>query len=156
MSSPNSPTLTIDVSARRAERHVALLTLLAGACGVVLLSALDAWLAGLLVALCVGCIAMGLQRVGWIGSSQRILGVTWLADGRWLLRLRNEHIVPAELSSDTRVSRHAVWLSWITATRQRRFLLLTSLDLPAHELRQLTVRLRIEATERALPEFARP
>lgn len=150
MSSRNSPTLTLDVRTRRAERRAAWLALVAAACAVALLGAVPAW-TQLLAAGGVAAIAWGTWRAGWIGSRHRIAAVCWHADGRWLLADR-QNAFPGELSADTRVLPGAVWLCWKTGAGRRRSMLLAFGDLPAGQLRALAVRLRIEALERALPE----
>lgn len=154
MSSPNSPTLTLDVRARRSEQYIALLALGAGACGVALLSALDFWLACLTGGGYLALAGAGLRRAGWIGSRHRIVSLSWLADGRWLLTDCNQNSVTGQLSPDTRLGRHAVWLRWTAEPQGRRSMLLARGDVRENELRQLIVRLRIRSTERALPETA--
>jgi hypothetical protein len=150
MSSRNSPTLTLEVHRRRAERLVASLTLASAGCAVVLLGAAPSW-AQWLAASAVGAIAFGLWRAGWIGFQHRILGVSWLSDGRWSLADRHGAAIPAELSADTRLAGDAVWLRWKTTAGRRRSMLLVGGDMPAEQLRALRVRLRIEALEQALP-----
>lgn len=136
MSSRNSPLLTLDVRARRAERLAAWLVLIGAGCSVVLIGPPPSWIQ-LLAAGAVGAVAFGLWRAGWIGSRHRIVG---------LLRL------PVEISADTRVARDAVWLRWTGSAGCKRSMLLVHGDMPAEQLRALCVRLRIEALERALPE----
>jgi hypothetical protein len=136
MSSRNSPSLTLDVRARRAERLAAWLVLVAAGCSLVLLGAAPSWIQ-LLVAGAVGAIAFGLWRAGWIGSRHRIVSL----DG-----------FPGELSADTRVARNAVWLRWTGSAGRKHSMLLVPGDIPAMQLRALCVRLRMEALERALPE----
>ena len=153
MSSRNSPTLTLDVRSRRAERRAAGLAVAAGVCAVLLLepSGMNA-IAG---AVCLAAMGFGLWRAGWIGSRHRIVGLRWLADGRWLLDDSRANSVPAELAGDTCLAREALWLRWRTLRGRRRSMLLAPGDLPAGELRALAVRLRIEALERALPDTRR-
>jgi hypothetical protein len=150
MSSRNSPTLTLDVRKRRAERSAAGLVLVGGACSVLTLDPVS--LANVLAAAtCMAVIGCGLWRAGWIGSRHRIIAVRWLADGRWLLSGGAEAF-PAELAPGTRLFGTALWLRWKLPRRGWRSMLLTNGDLPPGELRALAVRLRIEALERALPE----
>jgi hypothetical protein len=136
MSSRNSPILTLDVRARRAERLAGWLVLVAAGCSVGLLGEAPSWIQ-LCAAGAVGGVGFGLWRAGWIGSRHRIVG---------LLRL------PVEISADTRVVRDAVWLRWTGSAGRKRSMLLVHGDMPAEQLRALCVRLRIEALERALPE----
>jgi hypothetical protein len=151
MSSRNSPTLTLEVRRRRAETLVAWLALATAACAVVLFGAAASWTQWF-AAGGVGVIALGLWRAGWIGAGQRIVGVQWLADGRWLLADCHGSAIPAKLSTDTRLAGDAVWLRWNTAPGRRRSMLLVRGDMPAEQLRALRVRLRIEALEQALPD----
>lgn len=139
---------------RRAEPCAAWLVLVAGACGVLLLGA-TSWTTQLVGAAGLAAIGVGLWRAGWIGSGHRIVGLRWLADGRWLLADGREAASPGVLAAGTRIAQDALWLCWRTPRGRRRSMLLTPGDLPASELRALVVRLRIEALERALPE-ARP
>ena len=136
---------------RRAEQCAAWLVLVAGACGVLLLGA-TSWTTQLAGGGCLAAIGFGLWRQGWIGSRHRIVGLRWLADGRWLLADGREAACLGVLSADTRFARTALWLCWKTPRGRRRSMLLARGDLPASELRALSVRLRIEALERALPE----
>ena len=151
MSSRNSPTLTLDVRQRRAESCAARLVLAGGACGALLLGP-TSWL-GLLAAFAgLPLIGLGLWRAGWIGSRHRIVGLRWLADGRWMLAGNRESMAVGELSAATRLVRNVLWLVWSTSNGRRRSMLLAPGDLPASELRALSVRLRIDGAGRALPE----
>jgi hypothetical protein len=136
---------------RRAEPCAAWLVLVAGVCAVLLLGAAS-WSTQLAGAGCVAAVGFGLWRQGWIGSRHRIVGLRWLADGRWVLADSRESAFPGVLSAGTRLARNALWLCWTTSRGRRRSMLLATGDLPASELRSLAVRLRIEALERALPE----
>ena len=116
-----------------------------------LLGAAPSWTQWL-AASAVGAIAFGLWRAGWIGSPHRLLGVSWLPDGRWSLADSHGAAIPAELSPDTRLVGDGVWLRWKTTPGRRRSMLLIRGDMPAGQLRALRVRLRIEALEQALPD----
>jgi hypothetical protein len=139
---------------RRAERCAGWLVLGAGACGVLLLGAQSGinLLAG---AACLSVIGFGLWRAGWIGSRHRIVGLSWQADGRWLLADGRANTSPGELAGGTRLFANALWLQWRTPNYRFRSMLLAAGDLRAGQLRALAVRLRIEAPERALPEAPR-
>jgi len=130
---------------------VAWLVLVCAACAVALLRFQPFWVQGL-AAVAVGTIALGLWRAGWIGSRHRIVGVRWSADGRWVLADRHGSAIPAELSGDTRVAGHVVWLRWQIAPGRGRSMLLARGDMPAGQLRALRARLGIEGLERALPD----
>jgi hypothetical protein len=138
---------------RRAERRTASLALVAGACGVLLLEM--TWTNLLAGAACLAGIGFGLWRAGWIGSGHRIVGLRWLADGRWLLADSRENEFAGELSAGTRLARNALWLRWKTPRGRQRSMLLAPGDMPASQLRALQIRLRIEALERALPDARR-
>ena len=150
MSSRNSPTLTLDVRMRRAEQSAAWLVLVGGACSVLSLDPASPT-STLAAVACLAAVGYGLWRSGWIGSRYRIVGVRWLADGRWLLADR-QHTFPGELSGSSRLLGTAVWLRWKTSGCRWQSMLLTDGDLPRDQLRALAIRLRIEALERALPE----
>jgi hypothetical protein len=150
MSSRNSPTLTLDVRPRRAEKSAAGLVLVGGASSVAILDPLCGAVTFAAIA-CLVTVGYGLWRSGWIGSRHRIITVRWQADGRWLLDDR-EHTVLAELASGSRLFGTALWLRWKTPGRRWRSMLLTGRDLPPDQLRALAVRLRIDALERELPE----
>jgi hypothetical protein len=153
MSSRNSPTLTLDVRARRAEKSAACVVLVGSACSVLMLAPVS--LTAMLAATaCLAAVAYGLWRSGWIGSRHTIVGLRWLADGGWLLANR-EDTFPAELSAGSRLFGTALWLRWKTPRGRRHSMLLAAGDLPPDQLRALAVRLRIEALERALPDTGR-
>ena len=152
MSSRNSPTLTLDVRARRAERRAAWLAARRGraarsccsaprrcghSCWLPLASARSRW---------------GLWRAGWIGSRHRIVAIRWLADGRWLLADSRGLHSPASFLPTPGWSAVPSGCAGGPRRAGARSMLLTPGDLPAEQLRALAVRLRIEALERALPE----
>jgi len=139
---------------RRTEPCAAVLVLVAGVCGVLLLG-IAPWTNLLAAASAGGAIGFGLWRAGWIGSKHQIVELRWLADGRWLLAAGREHAVPAELSAGTRVARNVLWLHWTTPGGRSRTMLLARGDLPVSQRRALAVRLRIETPERVLPEARR-
>jgi hypothetical protein len=116
-----------------------------------LLGALPVWVRALGGAT-VGAIALGLWRAGWIGSTHRIVGVRWSADGRWSLADHQRSAIPAELSGASRLAGHVVWLRWKIAPGRCRSMVLTRGDMPAGQLRALRARLGVEALERALPD----
>jgi hypothetical protein len=120
---------------RRAERLAAWLVLAACGGAVVLLGSAP-WWTQLIAAGGAGAVALGLWRAGWIGSSRRITDLRW---------------PPGELSAGTRVFRDAVWLRWSSSTGTPCAMFLTRGDLPAGQLRALSVHLRIATLERALP-----
>jgi hypothetical protein len=125
--------------------------LIAGACSVLLLGAVS-WTNLPAGAATLAAIGFGLWRAGWIGSRHRIVGLRWLADGRWLLADSRGNAFSGELSAGTRLARNACWLHWTTSGDRSRTMLLARGDLSDSELRALAVRLRIEAVERVLPE----
>ena len=133
--------------------NAAWVVLVGGACSVLSLDPASVT-SMLAAAACLAAIGYGLWRSGWIGSRHRIVGMRWLADGRWLLDDR-EHTFPGELSGGSRLFGTVLWLHWRTPRGRRRSMLLTEGDLPPDQLRALAVRLQIEALERALPEVRR-
>jgi hypothetical protein len=139
---------------RRAEPCAAGLVLIAGACGVLLLGGAS-WTNLSAAAASLAAIGFGLWRAGWIGSRHRIVRVHWLADGRWLLDDGRAKGFAGELAAGTRLARDALWLRWRTPNGRLRTLLLARGDLPETQRRALSVRLRIEALERVLPEAPR-
>lgn len=148
MSSTSSPTLICDVRARRTDRWVAGLALVASAVGLSLVTAFDSLVACMLFVICAAAISGGLARAGWIGT-RRIVGVTWLSDGRWRLVDRRGVTTEATLRSDSRVGSRWVWLRWDTPDRwNQRSLLLAAGDAPRSDLRRLMMRLRIANFER--------
>ena len=151
MSSRNSSTLTLDVRLRRAESCAAAVVLVGGACGATLIGAAS-WVSPLAAAAALAVIGFGLWRAGWIGARHRIVGLRWFADGRWVLTGSRDHTASGRLSAGTRRVRNLLWLVWNSSEGRRRSMLLAAGDLPADQFRALSVRLRIEALERALPE----
>jgi hypothetical protein len=151
MSSTSSPTLIIDVRARRAEAAVAACTIAAGLLAPSLLNPFDA--TGAVVGGCLAGLLLGwgFRRAGWLGGDQRVANVSWAPDGTWVLTDRAGRRAEAVLESETRVTRRMLWLRWRgeNAARGSRAILLTSADLPAQDLRRLIVRLRIDGLKRA-------
>ena len=97
----------------------------------------------MLFVICAVAIRAGLSRMGWLGA-RRIVGVTWLSDGRWQVVDRRGVTTEARLRNDSRVGSHWVWLRWDTPDRwNQRSLLLAAGDIPTSDLRRLLMRLRI-------------
>jgi hypothetical protein len=132
MSSPNLPTLTLDLRKRRAERLVAWLVLVAVGAAVALLGASPWWIQSL-AGIGAGAVAFGLWRSGWIGSSHRVVELRWPT---------------GELAADTRVYSGAAWLGWKSSGGRPAYMFLVRGDLPAGQLRALCVRLRTAAPGR--------
>jgi hypothetical protein len=135
---------------RRAEKRAAWIVLVGSACGVLLLDPVSPTTAFAAVA-GLGAVGYGLWRSGWIGSRHRIVTVSWQGDGRWLLADR-EHTFHGELAAGSRLFGTALWLGWKIRPHRWRSMLLTVGDLAPEQLRELAVRLRIEASGRAVPE----
>jgi hypothetical protein len=157
MSLPGSLTLTLDAQTRRAERAVAAIALLAGAAAPCLIFSL-APAAFVYAACCVGVLAWGCYRAGWLGARHRIVAATWHADSRWTLSIGFAQPVDAVLLGDSRVTPGCVWLRWRTPERpwpRLRSMLLIASDLPSGELRRLGIRLRLEGSDSAaVPAFS--
>lgn len=141
MSSPGSPTINLDVRARRAER-------------VIVGSALAATLFGLSfsnesivsVAFAAACLltsVLGLfYTVGWLGGPRRLTRIVWRAEGGWLLCDASGMTHECELSGASRATPYATWLCWVG--HRTRPLLLVSGDVPDADFRRLVVRLRLD------------
>jgi hypothetical protein len=141
--------MTIDVRARRAERLLALFALLATAFAVALLSVFPPLQAAVLSVLAASLVGWGWWRQGWLGGRSRLAAVSWLPDERWLLTDDRRISVLADLRADSRIGSHWLWLQWDTDPSsqrpRRRSMLLFHGDIPADELRRLTVRLRLQS-----------
>jgi hypothetical protein len=144
MSLPGSPRLDIQIRERRAERWVAsgssvlallLPCLLVPAGGSVLL-ALAAGLGAAAV------VAAGFYRAAWWPGPHRIERVIWDQEGYWFLMDASGRTREVQLAADTRLGPGCVWLHWHTC-RPHSLLLMKS-DLPADQLRRLSVRLRMD------------
>lgn len=156
MSSPSSPPLTLDVGARRAERRVAYVAMT--------MAVLAPWplplsaAVSLAISAALACaLCIGFRSVGWFDPSLRIVRISWLADGRWMLWDGDGGASECELRPDTRVGRGIVWLSLrSTAVPGRNFyMLLMRRDGSLDELRRLIVRLRLDGA-RNLGRIAAP
>lgn len=145
MSLPDSATLTINVRGRRSERWLGALALLAPIVATHLLP-LPTVTAVEISILAASVVAAGLWWHGWLGGVRRLTAVSRSSDGRWLLQ-QGGQTVPACLSEQSRVGSHWLWLRWGSAAGQpkRRFMLILQGDVPPAELRQLSVRLRLDA-----------
>jgi hypothetical protein len=148
--------MTIDVRARRAERLLVLLALLAVAFAAALLSALSPLPTAAFFVSSAAFVLFGYWRQGWLGGRSRLAAVSWLPDGRWLLTDDCQTGMPAELRADSRIGSRWLWLRWDTDRARRprcHSMLLLQGDIPADELRRLLVRLRLQS-HAARPEFA--
>jgi hypothetical protein len=143
MSLPGSPRLDIQVRERRAERWVAsgssvlallLPWLIVPAEGSVLLAVA----AGLVAA---SVVAAGFYRAAWWSGPRRLERVIWDQEGYWLLMDASGRTREVQLAQ-TRLGPGCAWLHWHTS-RPHTLLLMTG-DVPADQLRRLSVRLRID------------
>lgn len=144
MSSPGSPRLDIQVRERRAERWIA-----GGSC---VLALLVPWLIvpaerSLLLALiaslgAAGVVAAGFYRAAWWLGPRRIERVIWDQEGYWFLTDASGRTREVQLAGDTRLGPGCIWLHW--QTRRPHSVLLMQGDVPADQLRRLSVRLRID------------
>jgi hypothetical protein len=140
MSSPGSPTLNIDVSARRAERVLATAILMAVVAAVSLLQQPIAIVAT--VALCAAVsIGGGFHLIGWIGGPNRLTRIACDPDGHWFLSDAGGRTIEVVLSGTSRVTSSALWLEWVG--RKGRPLLLLPDDVSSVAFRRLVVRLRL-------------
>jgi hypothetical protein len=146
MSSQGSPSLDLDVRSRRTERRIACVAIAAAFVIPCFIEPLLPMQMALLSIMAGSLVTAGLWRSGWIGRHHRIDRVTWLADGRWLLRTQAGANVEAELSHTTRRGQGFAWLRW--RAPHRHSLLLVQGDLAGAELRRLLVRLGIDRLAR--------
>lgn len=142
MSLPGSPRLDLDVRLRRAERWIAVSALALALCLPALwLSTPLAFAGGVPLAL---LLAAGFHRAGWLAGDRRIARMVWSSEGEWLLLDSAGRAHTAELCADTRIGPSALWLRWQSPTAATRSMLLLPGDMPRHQLRRLSVRLRID------------
>jgi hypothetical protein len=142
MSSPDFPTLHLDVSARRAERAFALALLTLAVLATFLLfqqSLATVAIAGLCATLAIG---VTFRRLGWLGGTRRLTRVACQPDGQWVLSDVSGRRIECELKPSSRITARALWLEW---TGPAGPLLLLSGDVPAADFRRLVVRLRLGA-----------
>jgi hypothetical protein len=151
MSSPGSPTLTIDIAARRGERCVAAATLAMFAIALLSWNLASPRLAVAGAAFAIATLG-GFLFLGWIGGGRRLTRVTCQPDGRWVLHEANGRTTAAELASASRISSRALWLCWCGRTLKP--LLLLRSDLPPADFRRLLVRLRVAPFPRDEPQDA--
>jgi hypothetical protein len=159
MSSPGLPRLDIDVRPRRAERCIAvtgsalavmLPWLTASALDLQAVSAATLWGTGLLLA---AVAAAGFHRSGWLTGRRRIQRMIWTAEGEWLLLDGAGRARKGQLRADSRMGPGCLWLRWQLANPHS--MLLLPGDIPSEQLRQLSVRLRIDRPRSAaLPRAA--
>ena len=143
MSSQGSPTLDLDVRARRTERRVAIAAVVTAVLSPWLLRAVDPMV---LMPACLASgalVAAGFWRAGWLGVRYRVARIAWLSDGRWILETQAGQSFEAQLDSGSRRGSHFAWLRWRSShfSPQRRSMLLVHGDLRPGELRRLLVRL---------------
>ena len=107
-------------------------------------SLLTAASASLIVA---AALSLGFLQAGWCGG-RRIIRMSWTADGRWILTLRNGRCAELDLDFQTRVTPRLLWLVWRApgVRFSRRAMLLSCLDIPPDDLRRLVARLRLDAS----------
>lgn len=158
MSSTSSPTLLRDVHSRHTERRVAVLALTGGGL-TPFLTALPGVVSVVCALASMLVIWAGFWRAGWVAADHRIVALSWLTDGRWLLTDRRGRTVEGRLRPESRVGCRAVWLHWDVTGRsdfRRQSLLLAGGDIPDSDLRRLMVRLRIEGHQSQSPDNMSP
>ena len=153
MSSPGSPTLELDVAARRTEKRVAWFAIVAAAAAPCLIGA--SWQIVLLSIVAAAACRQGFQHAGWLGGAQSLRHITWRPEGHWLLKDVQGREFEATLRADSRLLARLVWLRWNAADQVRdgrtpgivrggtRSMLLSLGDIPEPQLRRLRVRLRL-------------
>jgi hypothetical protein len=144
MSSTSSPSLRLDVRARRSERWLALaLIALAAIIPSFFGVASGVALAASLVAAVVALYAM--RREGWLNARDPIDTITWRSAGEWELGARGGTQWVCELGRASRATSGAVWLCLRESDGRRTWrFLLTPSDLSADDFRRLYVRLRLD------------
>lgn len=150
MSSPGSPTIDLDVRARRAELAVVAFAI---ACVLFGLSFSNESIFNIVVAAaCLLTSVLGLfYTVGWLGGSRRLTRIVWRTEGHWLLCDAGGTTRECALSGASRVTPYVAWLCW--KGRRTRPLLLVSGDVPDGDFRRLVVRLRMDARDRQQESF---
>ncbi len=160
MSSQGSPTLDLDVRARRTERRIAVTATLAAVVAPLLLQ-IDWRLSAAAALVCAFTVGCGFWSAGWLPAVQpaghRLCRLVWLADGRWLLTNERGDQFETSLLDDTRLGFGCAWLRWTThldqiapgrtdrnGMRHRYAMLLGPGDLRASDLRRLQVRLAVD------------
>lgn len=160
MSSQGSPTLDLDVRARRTEQRIAVAATLAAVVAPLLLQ-IDWGVSAAAALVCAFAVGYGFWYAGWLPAGQlarhRLRRLVWLADGRWLLTNEQGDQFEARLLTDTRVGVGCAWLGWAIHSdqvvpartdrnrmRQHYSMLLGPGDLRAGDLRRLLVRLAVD------------
>lgn len=150
MSSPGSPSINLDVRARRAEPAVVAFAIAATLCGLAFSN--ESIFSVILAAACLLTSVVGLfYTVGWLGGPRRLTRIVWQAEGGWLLCDAGGMTHACELSGASRVTPYVAWLCW--TGRWTRPLLLVSGDVPDADFRRLVVRLRLDARRRQPESF---
>jgi hypothetical protein len=141
MSSPDFPTLHLDVSARRTERALALVVLSLAVLATFLLFQ-QSFVRIAVAALC-STLAIGIafRLLGWLGGARQLTRVVCQPDGQWVLSDAGGRRIECELKSSSRITGSALWLEWTGRTGPP--LLLLNGDVPAADFRRLVVRLRL-------------
>jgi hypothetical protein len=141
MSSPDFPTLHLDVSARRAERALAIAVLTLALLATLLL--LQQSFATFAIAALCGTLAMAssFRLLGWLGGERRLTRLACQPDGQWVLSDAGGRRIECELKASSRITSRALWLEW--AERAGPPLLLLAGDVPPADFRRLVVRLRL-------------
>jgi hypothetical protein len=147
VSSQNSPTLELDVRARRWEPRIAAITLLLAAASPWALGGISFWVMAAGSTIFTVVVWWGLRRACWLGGARRIERVVWLPDGHWVLVDGQGRSRDGMLRADSRTGGQIVWLRW--NADGIRSMLLASGDVPATELRRLVVRLRVAGGQAA-------
>jgi hypothetical protein len=141
MSSPDFPTLHLDVSARRAERALALAVLTLAVLATLLLFHQSFAMVAIAAACSTLAIGVALCRLGWLGGARRLTRVVCQPDSQWILSDAGGRRIECELKASSRITARALWLEW-TGQAGPPLLLLPG-DVPTADFRRLVVRLRL-------------
>ena len=141
MSSPDFPTLHLDVSARRVEPALALAVLTISLLATFLLFR-QSFATFAMAALC-GTLTVGgaFRLFGWLGGARRLTRIVCQSDGHWVLSDAGGRRSECELKPSSRITAQALWLEW--TSRAGPPLLLLPGDVPREDFRRLVVRLRL-------------
>jgi hypothetical protein len=141
MSSPDFPTLHLDVSARRVEPALALAVLILALLATFLLFRQSS--ATFAIAALCGTLVVGgaLRLFGWLGGARRLTQIVCQPDGYWVLSDAGGRRIECELKPSSRITAQALWLEW--TSRAAPPLLLLPGDVPPADFRRLVVRLRL-------------
>lgn len=151
MSSTSSPSLTLSIHARRAERWAAVCVLLLAVAAPACFP-LEPFALALLSLSCGGCAWLALRREGWLFDTDPVIRLSWRAEGDWELATRAGAHIACDLDHSSRVFAGVIWLCLRERNRRRaRRFLITPRAVPEEGFRHLVVRLRLDGARSGDP-----